>query len=147
MPYESHAYLPAKWRLDGAGADVTLKHMESNLTEGGTELVKKLAGNLGLPERYPGFGDAEFTVKLLVDSSALPSASAGLGFRFGAKGTLRWPVSTTALAPNNWFHVHVMVRKVNYVIANDDLLEYSCDVALDASANAQGQSSPFVYPT
>lgn len=144
MPYESHAYLPAKWRLDGAGADVTLKHMESDFTEGGTELVKKLAGNLGLPERYAGFGDAEFTVKLLVDSSALPSG--GLGFRFGAKGTLRWPVSTTALAPNNWFHVHCFVKNVNYVIANDDLLEYSVNLALDASSNANGQSSPFVYP-
>lgn len=147
MAYQSGAYTPASWRLDGAGADTTLKMLKSEFSEEGTELVKKLSGNGGLPERYAGFADAVFSVTLLVDGASLPSGSAGLGFRFGNKGTIRWAVTHSGTSPNNWAHCHVMIRKVNYVNNVDDLLEYSIDVALDASANAQGASSPFVYPT
>lgn len=147
MSYQSGAYLPAAWRLDGLGSDTTCKIMKSEFTEEGTELVKKLAGNSALPERYAGFGDAVFTVNLLFDGAAMSSAAAGLGFRFGNKGTIRWAVKHTSGTPDSWFHCHVFIRKVNYVNNVDDLLEYSVDVALDASSNAQGQTAPFVYPS
>ena len=147
MSYQSGAYTPASWRLDGAVADTTLKMLKSEFSEEGIELVKKLAGNGALPERYAGFGDAVFTVNLLVDGASLPSNSAGLGFRFGNKGTIRWAVKHTGTSPSSWAHCHVMIRKVNYVNNVDDLLEYSIDIALDASAVAQGQASSFVYPS
>ncbi len=147
MAYESGAYLPAGWLLDGQTSYTTCKIMKSEFTEEGTELVKKLAGNSALPERYAGFGDAKFTISLLVDSAALPSKSAGLGMRFGNKATIKWGVKTTALVASDFFYAHIMILKINYVNNVDDLLEYSVDVALDASANAYGQSSPYVYPT
>lgn len=147
MAYQVGAYLPAAWRLDGVGSDTTCKLLKSEFTEEGTELVKKLAGNSGLPERYAGFGDAKFTVSLLFDGASMPSAAAGLGFRFGNKGTIRWAVKHTSGTPDSWFHVHVMILRVNYVNNVDDLLEYSVDIALDASAVAQGQATSFVYPT
>lgn len=147
MAYQSGAYLPASWRLDGAGADTTCKILKSEFTEEGTELVKKLAGNSALPERYAGFGDATFTLNLLFDGAAMASAAAGLGFRFGNKGTIRWAVKSTAGSPDSWFHAHVFIKKVGYVNNVDDLLEYSVDVALDASAVANGQAASFVYPT
>lgn len=121
--------------------------MKSEFTEEGTELVKKLAGNSALPERYAGFGDAVFTLNLLFDGAAMASAASGLNMRFGNKATIRWAVKSTAGTPDSWFHCHIFIRKVNYVNNVDDLLEYSIDVALDASSNAAGQSSPFVYPS
>lgn len=147
MSYQSGAYLPAAWRLDGLGSDTTCKIMKSEFTEEGTELVKKLAGNSALPERYAGFGDATFTINLLFDGAAMASAASGLGFRFGNKGTIRWAVKHTAGTPDSWYHCHVFIRKVHFINNVDDLIEYSVDVALDASSNAAGQSAPYVYPT
>lgn len=146
MSYESHAYLPAKVRLDGAGADVTIRVLNNKGVESVTEYVKKMAGTLGLPDRYAGFGDwqSEFTV--LVDGAALISDATGGAFRAGAKCTFRFPVTTTAGVPSKYFHIHCMVLECAYEVPNDDMLQCTIKVALDASANAQGQSAPFVYP-
>lgn len=144
MSYQSGAFTPASWRLDGAVADTTCKMLKSEMNEEGTELVKKLAGNGALPERYAGFGDVTFTVTLLFDSAIPP---AGIGFKFGNKGTIRWAVEHTGTSPSSWAHAHVMCRKVSFVNNVDDLIEYTVDLALDASSNAQGQSAPFVYPS
>lgn len=146
VTYELGAYLPCKWRLDGAGSDTTLKILKSDFTESGTVLVKKMSGDGAIPQRFAGFLDAEFNVTMLVDSTLLPTATAP-GFKFGAKGTIRFPVHTTTLAADNWFSAHVMVTKVNYVNTSDDLLEYNINVAVDASAVAQGGSTAFTYPT
>lgn len=147
MAYESHAYLPAKWRIDGGGADITIKVLNDKGVEKVTEYVKKMAGNNALPERYAGFGDWESEFSILVDGAALPSDAAGGLFRAGAKGTFRFPVATTAGVAVKWFHVHVMCLEVSYDVPNDEMLQATIKVALDASANAQGQSSPFVYPS
>lgn len=146
MTFESQAYLSAKWRLDGAGSDTTIKILKTDCTEMGTVLTKKLSGDSGIPRRYPGFIDMEFNMTCLVDSSSLPTATAP-GFKFGAKGTFSFPVATSALAPSNWMAAHVMVTKINYVNANDDLLEYNINVLVDGSAVAQGGSAAIVYPT
>lgn len=144
--YENQAYLPAKWRLDGAGADTTLKLLDVKLTEKGTALEKKLTGDSAIPQRFAGFIDFEMEFTFLVDSTALPTATAP-GFKFGAKGTLRFPVHTTTNVVDNWFQIHVMVLEAAYEIPNDDILKCTVKVAVDASANAQGGSSPVVYPT
>lgn len=144
MAYQSGLYTPASWRLDGAVSDTTCKMLKSEMNEEGTELVKKLAGNLGYPERYNGFFDVSFTVTLLFDSAIPP---AGIGFKFGNKGTIRWAVAHSGTSASAWAHAHVMVRKVSFVNNVDDLIEYTVDLALDGSANAQGQSYPFVYPS
>ena len=144
MAYQSGAYTPASWRLDGAGADTTCKMLKSDMNEEGTELVKRISGNLGMVERYAGFFDTTFTVTLLFDSTIPP---AGIGFKFGNKGTIRWAVEHTGTSASAWAHAHVMVRKISFVNNVDDLIEFTVDLALDASANANGQSSPFVYPS
>jgi hypothetical protein len=115
--------------------------LKSEMNIEGTELVKRLSGNLGYLERYPGFADVSFTVTLLFDSAIPPQ---GLGFTFGGKGTLRWAVAHTGTSPSSWYHAHVMVRKVSLVNNVDDLIEYTVDLALDGSQNAQGQSAPYV---
>lgn len=146
MSYESHAYLPAKWRIDGGGADITIKVLNDKGVETVTEYVKKLAGNNALPERYPGFGDWQSEFTILVDGASLPSDAAGGTFRAGNKGTFRFPVATSGGTPTKWFHIHTMVLEVAYDVPNDEMLQCTVKVAMDASANAQGQSSPFVYP-
>lgn len=145
--YENQAFLPCKIRPDGAGADVSIKTLDAKFTEKGTGLEKKLAGNNGIPERYPGFIDFECEMTFLVDSSALPSASAGLNLRFGSKQTVRFPVATTTGAPSNWFSFHSMCMEAAYEIPNDDILKITAKFAVDASSNAQGGSSPITYPT
>jgi len=146
MAFESQAYLSAKWRLDGAGSDTTIALLKSDCTEMGTVLTKKISGDSGIPRRYPGFIDMEFNMTCIVNSASLPTATAP-GFKFGAKGTFSFPVGTTTGAPSNWMAAHVMVCKVNYVIANDDLLEYNLNVMVDGSAVALGGSSAITYPT
>lgn len=148
MAYESGAYLRAKWTPDtGGGGAQNIKVLNNKAVEKVTELVKKLAGNSALPERYAGFGDFECSFSALVDSANLPTKSTALNFRAGAKGTMQFPVGTSAGAENNWFYAHVIVLEVSYGNPVDDLLQYDVKVALDASANAATQSSPFVYPT
>lgn len=139
VTYESGAYLTATWTVDG-GASKTIKILNNKAVEKVTELVKKMAGNSALPERYAGFGDFETTFTALVDSSLLPSASS-MGFRAGNKGTIKFPVGTTALAPSNWFIAHCMVLEVSYDNPVDDLLSYNVKLALDIS------SGSFTYPT
>jgi len=139
MAYESGAYLPALWTVDG-GTIKTIKILNDKATEKVTELVKKLAGNSALPERYAGFGDFEVTFTALVDSANLPSASA-IGFRAGNKGTIKFPVHTTTGTADNWFIVHCMVLEVGYDNPVDDLLAYTVKVALDYS------TATFTYPT
>jgi len=148
MSYQSGAYLRATWTPDtGGGGAQNIKILNDKATEKVTELVKKLAGNSALPERYAGFSDFEVSFSALVDSSALPTKSTGLVFRAGAKGTIAFPVTSSAGSENNWFYAHCMVLEVGYDNPVDDLLSYTVKIALDASANAATQSSPFVYPT
>lgn len=140
--YESGAYLRAKWTPDtGGGGAQQIKILNNKATEKVTELVKKLAGNSALPERYAGFGDFECSFTALVDSANLPTKSTGLVFRAGAKGTLAFPVGTSAGTENNWFIAHCMVLEVGYDNPVDDLLQYTVKVALDVS------SGSFTYPT
>lgn len=141
MAYESGAFLPALWTVDG-GSIKTIKILNDKATEKVTELVKKLAGNSALPERYAGFGDFEVSFTALVDSGTglLPSAAA-IGFRAGNKGTIKFPVHTTTGAADNWFIAHCIVLEVAYDNPVDDLLSYQVKMALDIS------TATFTYPT